>query len=135
MGQYMDKTVPESIELQKGQAYFGQLTGGTVLRVVSGSVALLQHVGLEQGLLPLRTTLQQGGLHGLDAAVWVEVQALSDAQLQVYAPKKATAAQWLRQCLPVHSWVKLARLFRAKLAGFDDSGGEQMRVRAAYPWR
>ncbi len=98
------------IVLQRGQAYFGQLPRGAVLRVASGTVVLAQHVAVEQTPVVLRNTLHRGAVHVLDAAAWVELQALDDAQLALWVPEVVSAGRLLGQRLRVwRGWLALLR--------------------------
>ena len=115
MAQHTGIKGPSETGLLQGQAYFGQLPGGTVLHVARGSVNLVQHLSLEQAHLSLRTTIARGGVHWLQATAWVEVQALEDAQLRIHAPAAVTVTELLRNGLAagltvVHEFLRVLRL-------------------------
>lgn len=105
---------PSEIVLQKGQAFFGTLSAGTVLWVADGSVNLIQHLTLELAHLPMRKTLSRGAVYWLESNAWVEVQALKDSRLVVHAPEVVSVTQLLRQWLSAstHSLARLHNLVR-----------------------
>ncbi len=115
MAQHTGIKGPSEMDLLQGQAYFGQLPGGTVLQVAAGSVRLVQHVAMDQAHLSLRTTIARGGVHWLQATAWVEVQALENAQLLIHAPAAVTVTELLRNGLVagltvVYKFLRLLRL-------------------------
>jgi hypothetical protein len=88
-----------SVHLLQGQTVMLHLQRGTVLRVASGSIALVQHVSLEQSLLPLQSTIARGGVHCVYAAGWATVQALEDVEFLAFSAEPVSALQMLRNGL------------------------------------
>ena len=101
----MSKVVAaDSVHLLQGQTLMLHLQRGTVLHVASGSIALVQHVSLEQGLLPAQATIARGGVHCVYDAGWATVQALEDVELSAYSAQPVSVLHMLRNSL-VACWT------------------------------
>jgi hypothetical protein len=92
--------VPSQMRLGKGQSYVAQLPRGTVVRVASGAVAVVQRIALDHFTMVQQTLVRRGGLYRVDVSGWVEfVAAQCDAELFVLVPQTTSLAQGLRNCL------------------------------------
>ncbi len=72
--------------LAQGQSLFEKMPRGTVIRVASGSVLLVQRIALDYGLLASRVTLRRGAVHCVQVSDWLEILAQSDAELVMWVP-------------------------------------------------
>lgn len=95
---------PESIQtstllLAKGQSHFEQLPRGTVIRVATGSVALVQRTALDHCMLAQQTTMPRGAVHCVEVPTWVEIVAQADADVVVMVPRAVSLGRALRSWL------------------------------------
>nr|WP_295770017.1 hypothetical protein [Rhodoferax sp.] len=118
--QGLAKGAPSPFRLGKGQSVVLQLTRGTVLRVSSGAVTLVQRIALDHAQLLVQTPVSRGGVHRVEVSGWVEmVAAQGDAELLVLVPQAISLVQGLRGWLdwagglrkPDHVGARLKEVF------------------------
>jgi hypothetical protein len=93
---------PKPIQLLRGQAYYGQLKQGSLIRVTTGTVSITCHRWVDNTLLSVTTPLPSCSLFDLPASSWCEIAAHSDAEV-VLAPPQRRFPHVLRRIM---TWIR-----------------------------
>ena len=87
----MTTELPESICLQRGRTLRMAVDAGFVLRVAEGSVDLSAPPSwLGESVFSVKTRLEEGQIHVVERAGWIEVTALAPARVGGVAMPAAT---------------------------------------------
>lgn len=98
--------IQKPIQLLRGQAYYGQLKQGTLIRVTTGTVSVTRHRWVDNTLLSATTPLPSCSLFDLPASSWCEITAQSDAEVVLAPPQRRVPSVLRRIMSLITPWIR-----------------------------
>lgn len=101
-----ETNAPHPIQLLRGQAYYGQLKQGTLIRITSGTVSIQCHRWVGNTLLSVTTPLASCSLFDLPTSSWCEIAAQSDTEVILTPPQHRFSSILRRIMSMTLPWIR-----------------------------